>query len=77
MAILRIFQAVLLTALLQVLALSSQCGAQQPELECENLYCTASGIVGLQNMTYPYPVSSSAQFDLVITLTSRVGDVDL
>ncbi|EIE18615.1 hypothetical protein COCSUDRAFT_83604 [Coccomyxa subellipsoidea C-169] len=49
----------------------------QPELECENLYCRASGTVGLQNMTYPYPVTSNADFHLVVTLTSRQGDVDL
>lgn len=55
----------------------SQGTAQRSELECENLYCRASGTVGLDNLTYPYSVPSNADFDLVVTLTSRKGDMDL
>lgn len=77
MTILRHFQVTVWSALLLFSVISLQCAAQQPELECENLYCRASGTVGLQNMTYPYPVTSNADFHLVVTLTSRQGDVDL
>ncbi len=51
--------------------------AQRSELECENLYCRAGGTVGLDNLTYPYSVPRNADFDLVVTVTSRKGDVDL
>ena len=55
----------------------SQGNAQRSELDCENLYCRASGTVGLDNLTYPYSVPSNPDFDLVVTLTSRKGNVDL
>ena len=51
--------------------------AQTTELECEDLYCRATGTVGLDNLTYPYTVPSRADFDLYITVNSRRGDVDL
>ncbi len=62
---------------LSLLACNIHATAQRSYLECENLYCRASGTVGLDNLTYPYSVPSNADFDLVVTLISRQGDVDL
>lgn len=51
--------------------------AQKSELQCENQYCRATGTVGMETQTYPYTVPNDADYDLIITLTSRLGDVDL
>ena len=61
-----------------VLAVSVTLAVAQPtQLECEDLYCRATGTVGMDNLTYPYTVPSRADFDLYVTVTSRRGDVDL
>lgn len=51
--------------------------AQSSNLQCEHQYCRATGTVGMDNETYPYTVPSNADFQLVITLKSTKGDVDL
>lgn len=50
---------------------------QKLDLQCEHQYCRATGTVGLDNETYPYTVPSGANYQLVITLRSTRGDVDL
>ena len=51
--------------------------SQKSGLQCENQYCRALGHLGMDNETYPYTVPSDADFQLVITLKSTQGDVDL
>ena len=53
----------------------AQC--QKSELQCEHQYCRATGTVGVDNETYPYTVASGAEYQLIITLRSTKGDVDL
>ena len=51
--------------------------SQKAGLQCENQYCRALGHLGMNNETYPYTVPSDADFQLVVTLRSTQGDVDL
>ena len=51
--------------------------SQKSGLQCENQYCRALGHLGMDNETYPYTVPSDADFQLVVTLRSTQGDVDL
>jgi hypothetical protein len=61
-----------------VLVACSWCAsAERNGMKCENEYCRATGTVGMDNQSYPYTVPSNADFDLIITLSSRLGDVDL
>ena len=50
---------------------------QKSDLQCEHQYCRATGTLGMDNETYPYTVSSGADYQLIITLRSTKGDVDL
>ena len=51
--------------------------SQKSGLQCENQYCRALGHLGMDSETYPYTVPSDADFQLVVTLRSTQGDVDL
>ncbi len=53
------------------------CNGQKSDLQCEHQYCRATGTVGMDNETYPYTVASGAGYQLIITLKSTKGDVDL
>ena len=66
-----------LCAVLVVSNIFQTARGQKSELQCEHQYCRATGTVGMDNETYPYTVASGADYQLIITLKSTKGDVDL